>query len=106
MKSIAIPRVSTRLAWLTPLAFTNGLAGIADPNIVGAPPTTYGEITVGVAYKPNFINKAQDVAKVTIRPEVRYDASLNSTTPFDGNAAGVGTKSGQFLFSTDIIVAF
>lgn len=78
-------------------AFTSAIAGNPDA-FVFVPPTTYGEVTGGITLKPNFLNK---LAKVTIRPEVRYDRSLNGTTPFN-----VQTKADQFLFSTDVIVAF
>jgi hypothetical protein len=41
------------------------------------------------------------IQSVTVRPEIRYDASLNNTTPFD-----VGTKSSQWTFGGDILVKF
>lgn len=86
--------------YLTNTAFTSAIAGNPD-FFSNAPPTTYGAITGGVTLKPAFLNNNPAGAKITIRPEVRYDASLNGTRPFD-----VQTKSGQFLFSTDLIVAF
>jgi hypothetical protein len=80
-------------------AFTSIIAGNPD-SFVFVPPTTYGEVTAGLTLKPDFLNNNK-IAKVAIRPEVRYDSSLNDTTPFDDQ-----TKSGQFLFSTDVIVTF
>lgn len=49
-------------------------------------PTTYGELTVGVAYRPEFVNKRLALGGFTIRPEIRLDKSLNGTHPF--NQAG------------------
>jgi hypothetical protein len=52
---------------------------------------------------------------ITFRPEVRYDSSLNGTTPFDGerhlwrprhSGFGVGTKSSQVTFGGDVIATF
>jgi hypothetical protein len=85
-------------SFLTNTGFTNAIAGFPDI-YQNAPPTTYGAITAGVSLKPAILN-TKDV-KVTIRPEVRYDASLNGTQPFDNLS-----KSNQFLFATDVILAF
>ncbi|MCP1203797.1 outer membrane beta-barrel protein [Acetobacter oryzoeni] len=49
-------------------------------------PTTYGELTVGVSYRPEFVNKRLALGGFTIRPEIRLDKSLNGTHPF--NQAG------------------
>jgi hypothetical protein len=53
---------------------------------------------------------------ITFRPEVRYDSSLNGTTPFNGSSGifgvpgtpgfGVGTKSSQVTFGGDVIAKF
>lgn len=83
----------------TNTGFTSAIAGNPD-FFVNAPPTTYGDVTAGVTLKPPFLN-SNKFAKVTIRPEVRYDSSLNGTQPF-----GYLTKSNQVLLSTDVIVAF
>jgi len=60
--------------------------------------TTYGAISLGLNIKPPVWSVFEGTV---IRPEVRYDASLNNTTPF-----GAGTKSSQFTFGGDIIVPF
>ena len=92
--------------FITNTSFTNAVAGNPDL-FTNAPPTTYGEITAGMTIKPVWLNAIQSVGKFTIRPEVRYDASLNGTKPYDSPfSTAAGTKSGQFLFSTDVIVAF
>ena len=74
-------------------------------------PTTYGDLTVGVSYRPDFINKRFSLGTFTIRPEIRLDKSLNGTHPF--NASGTvenptvnnGTNN-MLWFSTDAIYAF
>jgi hypothetical protein len=61
-------------------------------------PTTYGALTVGLAIKPPV---PKQIEGLVIRPEIRYDASLNNTTPFGG-----GTKSSQWTFASDLIIPF
>jgi Putative beta-barrel porin-2, OmpL-like. bbp2 len=60
--------------------------------------TTYGALTLGLNIKPPA---PMPFDGMLIRPEIRYDASLNGTTPF-----GAGTKSSQFTFGGDIIIPF
>jgi len=60
--------------------------------------TTYGALTLGLGIKPPV---PKELEGLTIRPEIRYDASLNNTTPFGG-----GTKSSQFTVGGDIIIPF
>ncbi|WP_371424014.1 outer membrane beta-barrel protein [Tardiphaga sp.] len=79
-------------------AFTNGIIGKPDIFVV-APPTTYGEIAAGLAWKPTQLN-GKSVA-VTIRPEVRYERSLNGTRPYNQL-----TDRDQFIFGGDLIVGF
>ncbi len=79
------------------LGFVKGEAGDPVATIV-APPTTYGELTVGVTYKPP-VPKA--IALLAIRPEIRYERSLNGTQPFDA-----GRDTGSFLFGGDVILGF
>ena len=68
-----------------------------EKGIVGASaPTTYGELTLGLNLKPPVPGPIQ---ALTIRPEVRYDYSLNGTKPF-----GNGTDQGQFTFGLDFIL--
>ena len=54
-----------------------------DPTavVIGGGNTTYGELTVGLTITPN-IPANPYITKLIIRPEIRYDASLNGTTPF------------------------
>ena len=51
-----------------------------DPRTVGGGPTTYGEITVGLTIKPTV---PKPLTGLMIRPELRYDRSLNDTHPFN-----------------------
>ena len=79
------------------LGFVKAEAGYPTSAIV-APPTTYSELTVGVTYKPPM---PKPVALFAIRPEVRYERSLNGTTPFVS-----GRDTGSFLFGGDVILGF
>lgn len=65
---------------------------------IGGGATTYGALTVGLALKPPV---PKELDGLVVRPEVRYDTSLNGTTPF-----GAGTKRSQFTFGGDIIIPF
>ena len=72
-----------------------------DPTAIafGGGATTYGALTLGLNIKPPGVPPTFD--GLVIRPEIRYDTSLNGTTPF-----GAGTKSSQFTFGGDIIIPF
>jgi hypothetical protein len=75
-----------------------GVAQYATYTAISGGATTYGALTVGLAIKPPV---PKELEGLTIRPEIRYDASLNNTTPFGG-----GTKSSQWTFASDIIIPF
>ena len=68
-----------------------------DPNtaILGEK-TTYGAVTLGLNYRPQIPGM---LSGMVIRPELRYDASLGDTKPFDG-----GSKSTQFTFGIDVVI--
>lgn len=100
--------------------FVNAEYGFVNSSFVEVP-TTYLELTAGLNISPAVPDGTPFLKSVTIRPEVRYDTSLNGTTPFDGTGGffgipgtislagvpfGTGTKSSQFTFGTDIIVKF
>jgi len=57
---------------------------------------TYYAITAGVTWKPK--------PWISLRPNVRYDWA--DTKMFDINSSGVGQKTDQFLFSTDMTITF
>jgi hypothetical protein len=62
--------------------------------------TTYGAITVGLNISPE-IPQITPIKAVIFRPEVRFDSSLNGTTPFR-----TGTENSQFTFGGDVIIKF
>lgn len=75
-----------------------GGEAVIDPRTVGGGSTTYGAITVGVNIKPAM---PKPIAGLTIRPEVRYDRSLNGTRPFNDSS-----DRDQFTAAVDFILTF
>jgi hypothetical protein len=70
-------------------SFTKAISNQPYP-YYNALPTTYGELTVGVSYRPEFINSRVHFGQFTFRPEMRLDKSLNGTNPFNrGCPSGV-----------------
>jgi Putative beta-barrel porin-2, OmpL-like. bbp2 len=67
-------------------------------NTQAAPPTTYGALTVGVTWHPD---PGHPVKLFEIRPEIRFDRSLNGTTPFNDLR-----NSGMFTFGADAVLGF
>jgi hypothetical protein len=63
-------------------------------------PTTYFEATLGVNITPS-LPTLPVVKGLIVRPEVRYDTSLNNTTPYN-----VGRSKSQVTFGGDVIVKF
>jgi Putative beta-barrel porin-2, OmpL-like. bbp2 len=95
--------------------FVNVEWGFPSTAIFAPAPTTYFEITGGLNISPALPKDTPLLKSITFRPEVRYDRSLNGTTPFDGQSVpggrgfpgfGVGTKSSQFTFGGDLIAKF
>lgn len=96
-------------------SFTRSISNKPYP-YYSAPPTTYGELTVGVSYRPDFINRHSDFGQLTIRPEIRLDKSLNGTRPYNraavpsaanGYAPIVNNGTNNMLwFNCDAIWAF
>jgi putative OmpL-like beta-barrel porin-2 len=82
-----------------PLDAVNALEGKPNGSFGGGH-TTYGEITLGLNYKPPV---PDPFTGFVIRPEIRYDASLNGTHPF---GTSTGTSGHQFTLATDFIVPF
>jgi hypothetical protein len=85
--------------------------GFPPPGTFAPGPTTYLELTAGLNISappiPNLFNVPKDywIQSVTVRPEIRYDASLNNTTPFNVQN-GASTRSSQLTFGGDIVVKF
>jgi Putative beta-barrel porin-2, OmpL-like. bbp2 len=95
--------------------FVNAEHGFLNTAVFAPAPTTYFEITGGLNISPALPQGTPLLKSITFRPEVRYDASLNGTTPFDGQSVpggrgfpgfGAGTKSSQFTFGGDLIAKF
>jgi hypothetical protein len=98
--------------------FVNAAHGFLNTSIPGGPlggGTTYFEITGGLNIAPPIPKGTPLIQSITFRPEVRYDTSLNGSTPFDGvnvpggrgtPGFGVGAKGEQFTFGGDIIAKF
>lgn len=80
------------------LDFVKSEHGNPTALVIGGSRTTYGALTAGLNIKPPV---AKPIEGLVIRPEIRYDTSMNGTTPF-----GAGTKKSQFTFGGDIIVPF
>ena len=60
-------------------------------------PTTYSEYTLGATYKPTWLPPR--FATALVRPEVRYDHTLNGSRPYgDGRKAGVVTLAADVVF--------
>jgi hypothetical protein len=78
--------------------------GFADPSAIVAGPqnrgTTYLSLTTGVTITPE-VPKNPYIANIILRPELRWDTTLNDTTPFAG-----GTKRSTVTFGFDAIVPF
>jgi Putative beta-barrel porin-2, OmpL-like. bbp2 len=101
--------------------FVNSEYGFLNTSFVGVP-TTYFETTVSLNITPPVPDGWSFIKGITLRPEVRYDTSLNGTTPFDGSgfggrgfpgipefglpAFGTGTKSYQVTFGGDVVIKF
>jgi hypothetical protein len=69
-----------------------------DPRTVGGGRTTYGAVTVGVNIKPPV---PKPMAGLVIRPELRYDRSLNDTRPFNDSS-----DRDQFTAGIDCLLTF
>ncbi|MGH6936477.1 MAG: hypothetical protein ACRED2_09910, partial [Methylocella sp.] len=89
--------------------------GFPNTAIFGPAPTTYFDVTGGLNISPALPQGTPWLKSITFRPEVRYDTSLNGTTPFNGQTVlggrgfpgfGAGTTSSQFTFGGDLIARF
>jgi hypothetical protein len=68
--------------------------------VISGGSTTYAAVTGGLNITPE-IAKGGVLKGLIFRPEVRYDWTLNGTTPF-----AAGTKRSQFTFGGDVIAKF
>jgi hypothetical protein len=86
-----------------PSDFNNFQTGRATGPIVSGTlgkATTYGAITIGATIKPP-IEMLKMPGAMLVRPEVRYDTSLNGQKPFNG-----GKDAGAFTFGADFVLTF
>ena len=101
----------------------NGVHGFAAPSTITAGPqnagTTYFSLTAGASITPE-LPKNDWIKNIIVRPEVRYDTTLNGAQPFftslNGPAAyyttigglspwlGSGRKSNQVTIGFDVII--
>lgn len=83
-----------------PFDFINAERGLATSpgGVVGGGRTTYGELTVGLNIKPPV---PKVIEGFVIRPELRYDRSLNGTRPFVDSS-----QHDQFTIAADFILPF
>lgn len=77
--------------------FINSELGL-PATVITTPPTTYSEFTLGITYKPPV---PPVISTLMIRPEIRYDRSLNGTHPFNA-----GKDGGALTLAADVILGF
>ncbi|WP_245824926.1 outer membrane beta-barrel protein [Neoasaia chiangmaiensis] len=83
--------------FLRDAAYERALLG--DPAIVqNAAPTTYGALTLGATWTPAI---GHHVKTFAIRPEIRFDRSLNGTRPFNDLR-----QQSMFTFGSDVVLGF
>jgi hypothetical protein len=71
---------------------------IIDPRTTGGGRTTYGAFTAGVTIKPPV---PAPFTGLMIRPELRYDCSLNDTAPFNNSS-----DRDMFTAAVDVVATF
>ena len=84
-------------------AFNAAQSGYALTNafsVAGNSGTTYGAITLGATYKPKM-DWLPVASTLLIRPEIRYDTSLNGKKPYNG-----GRDTGAVTFGSDFVLTF
>ena len=82
------------------LDYVNSERGVDPSNFYkAARPTTYSEFTAGITYKPAGLPPY--VRTFEVRPEIRYDRTLNDSRPFDD-----GKDKGSVTLATDLILGF
>ncbi|CEF56869.1 outer membrane beta-barrel protein [Acetobacter ghanensis] len=82
-------------------SYMNAIAGRSPSTLMAGPGghgTTYGALSLNVAYRPDL---GHHVRVFQLRPEIRFDRSLNDTSPFNG-----GRNNGMFTFGGDAVIGF
>ena len=67
--------------------------------VTASRPTTYSELTLGMTYK--IPGLPESISTAMLRPEVRYDQTLNGSRPF-----GDSKHSGNVTLATDLVLGF
>jgi hypothetical protein len=74
--------------------------GYPTPLVSGAKhATTYGELTLGVTYKPAGLPPV--INGLLIRPEIRWDTDLGGASAYNG-----GTANSSFTAASDVVLTF
>jgi hypothetical protein len=74
--------------------------GFPTPLVSGAKhATTYGELTLGVTYKPAGLPPM--ISGLLIRPEIRWDTDLGGASAYNG-----GTANSSFTVASDVVLTF
>lgn len=81
------------------LDYANGQRGTLANFLTASKPTTYGELTAGLTYKP--AGMPAQLATLLFRPELRYDRALNNSRAFND-----GKDRGAFTLATDVVLGF
>ena len=81
------------------LDYANAQRGTFSQFITASRPTTYGEITAGVTFKP--AGMPAQLSTLLFRPELRYDRALNNSRAFND-----GKDRGAFTLATDVVIGF
>jgi hypothetical protein len=92
---IFVAQSGNNVDWLRGL---DGQPALSARSVTGGV-TTYGAITLGVNIKPAL--GVSQIKGFVIRPEVRYDASLNGTRPFNSSS-----DKGMFTAGIDLVMSF
>ncbi len=67
--------------------------------------TDYGALTLGVTYKPAGL--PAPISGLLIRPEIRYDTTLDGVKAFNGpSATGAGKDTGVLTIAADFVLTF
>lgn len=82
------------------LDFVKSEHGDPSATIIAGTPTTYGGFTLGLNITPRLPD-TRIIKALIFRPEIRFDTSLNGTTPYAG-----GNNSSQFTIASDVIIKF
>ena len=78
--------------------FVRSELGLFNSSFGTGVPTTYGEFTIGATIKPTL---PAPVTGLMIRPEFRYDTTLNGVKAFKD-----GTRTGNVTFAADFVLTF